>query len=179
TAYADQSGDEFVIPEDLSSLSDEELSALADQARANFDAAYGDGEGLTDETFAALAALTEGIEALQAEIGTRAEAAEARAAAAAELAARVRPAEQLAAETETEDEDETEPAAEAEEDEPAAEEAPESLEAAAARREIRVPMSSVRRAAAPVAPAAPAADGVPTIRDYMVASGEDLGVAPG
>lgn len=181
TAYAEQSGDEFVIPEDLSSLSDEELSALADQARANFDAAYGDGEGLTDETFAALAALTEGIEALQAEIGTRAEAAEARAAAAAELAARVRPAEQLAAETETETEDEgeDEPTAEAEEDEPAAEEAPESLEAAAARREIRVPMSSVRRAAAPVAPAAPAADGVPTIRDYMVASGEDLGVAPG
>ncbi|MDF2694845.1 MAG: hypothetical protein K0S65_3228, partial [Labilithrix sp.] len=52
TAYADQTvegegneDDELVIPEDLSTLSDEDLEALANRAVESFDAVYGDGTG--------------------------------------------------------------------------------------------------------------------------------------
>src|SRR5690606_27315427 len=81
--FEDQSSrDELVIPEDLSVLSDEDLAALATQATEAFDAAYGDGQRLSDETYQALASLTEGIEALQAETSARAAAASERAEAA-------------------------------------------------------------------------------------------------
>lgn len=82
---------ELVIPEDLTTLSDEDLSALHSSAVESFNAVYGDGAGLSSADVEALAALTEGIEALSAESATRAEAAAARDAAAAALAVRVNP----------------------------------------------------------------------------------------
>src|SRR5699024_6287308 len=93
TAYAKQSGDadEFVIPEDLTELSDEDLSALHDQALANFDSMYGDGTDLTDDDYSVLSDLTEGIERLSSELTDRETAATERSEKAAELAARVRP----------------------------------------------------------------------------------------
>ena len=39
---------EFVIPEDLTALSDADLEALHTQAGEHFDAMYGDGTNLTD-----------------------------------------------------------------------------------------------------------------------------------
>lgn len=92
-------GDEFVVPEDLSALSDEELGALREQALAHFDTIYGDGSGLSAEDLDTLASLTDAIDAMNAETAARAEAASQREAAAAELAARVRPEAAAAAET--------------------------------------------------------------------------------
>lgn len=82
---------ELVIPEDLGTLSDENLAALHGQVVESFNAVYGDGAGLSSEDVAALTALTEGIEALAAEGQIRADAAAEREAAAAALAARVNP----------------------------------------------------------------------------------------
>ncbi len=91
TAYADQRTDSetLTIPEDLSTLSNDELTALATRASEAFDALYGDGTNdLSTEDMATLASLTEGIETLAAEQATRDEAAETRRAEAAALAAR-------------------------------------------------------------------------------------------
>lgn len=176
TLFEDQAPDELVIPEDLTALSDEDLAALATQAREAFDAAYGDGQGLTDTVYQALASLTDGIEALQTEIDARATAAAERADAAAALAARVRPAEEAAAEAPAEEA----PAEEAAAEDAAAAAPAEELEAVVAsaqRGETRISLSSVRRTPAP----APVENAVtePSISDYMVASGDGLGVAVG
>lgn len=179
--FDDQSGsDELVIPEDLSTLSDEELAALATQAREAFDAAYGDGQGLSDETYQALASLTEGIEVLQAETDSRASAAAERAEAAAALAARVRPAETLASEGDADADAEGGDADEAPADEDAADadaEQPDAVTASAGRGETRISLSSVRRNSAPAPAEREGAE--PQLADFMVASGEGLGVAVG
>jgi len=175
--FEDQSsGDELVIPEDLSTLDDEALAALATQAREAFDAAYGDGQNLSDETYQALASLTEGIEALQAEVDTRATASADRAEAAAALAARVRPAEEAAADAdavEGADADEDAPAADAD----ASVEQPEAVTASATRGETRISLNSVRRTSTPAPVERDSAE--PQLSDYMTASGEGLGVAVG
>jgi hypothetical protein len=92
TLYEDNGGDQtdFVIPEDLSSLSDEELQALHDTAVGHFDALYADGANLSPTDLATLAELTVGIETLLQEIDNRSVASTERAEAAAALAARVR-----------------------------------------------------------------------------------------
>lgn len=90
TAYADQAGDDTLdIPEDLTTLSDDDLAALATRAGEAFDALYGDGSAdfSTDE-LTTLGALTTGIEALAAEQASRDEAAETRRSEAAALASR-------------------------------------------------------------------------------------------
>lgn len=179
--FDDQSGsDELVIPEDLSTLSDEELAALATQAREAFDAAYGDGQGLSDETYQALASLTEGIEALQAETDSRAAAAAERAEAAAALAARVRPAETLASEGDADDAADEDEAPDADADAENADadaEQPDAVTASAGRGETRISLSSVRRTPAPAPAEREGAE--PQLADFMVASGEGLGVAVG
>lgn len=171
--FEDQSGDELVIPEDLTALSDEELAELSATARQAFDDAFGDGTGLDDAAYTALAELTQGIERLTAEAGSRAEATAQRDAAAAELASRVR-GEAAAEET---------PAEEAPADEtPAEEEAPAAeLEevTASARGEQRISLSSVRARAARQVTPEPQEDAAPSIADYMVASGEGLGFGVG
>ena len=141
TVFADQAEDAQVetfdleIPENLSDLSAADLGDLRSKAVDAFQTLYAGGE-FTDEDLATLGTLTEGIEALSAEISTREQAAAERAAKAAEMAAKVgadKPA--------TEDEDDT-PAeekteaeadiTEAEAEEKAAEEAEKKAKAAAA-----------------------------------------------
>ena len=139
TVFADQADDAQVetfdleIPENLSDLSAADLGDLRSKAVDAFQTLYAGGE-FTDEDLATLGTLTEGIEALSAEISTREQAAAERAAKAAEMAAKVgadKPA--------TEDEDDT-PAEEkteaeadiAEAEKKAAEEAEKKAKAAAA-----------------------------------------------
>lgn len=184
---------EFVIPEDLSALSDEELAALHTQAAEHFDALYGDGTGLTDEDFQALEVLTAGIETLLAELDTRSEAAREREAAAAALAARVRPRSQdgtdEAADDEADDEApdaereaqrEGEAGAQAPAAAPAAggEALPVAAGGAPARREYRVNLGGVhsRQAAAHLPRPAHEAQ---TMRDVVLASGDGSGFAQG
>lgn len=182
TEYEDHTADEaLVIPEDLTTLSDEEIEALHTNAVEAFTSIYGDGTGLTAETLEALSALTEGVEAIAAEIGTREAAAQERAELAAQLAARVAPAEEAdsapAADSadEAEETDEEAPAEEATEDEAPAEEA--EAVVASARKTIRVPMAGLR-SNAQTPPQAPS--GAPQgIRDLMTVSGEGLGFAVG
>lgn len=82
---------ELVIPEEFNDFSDEALTALHDQAVETFQGLYGDGSDLTDEDVTALSSLTEGIEAVKAEMGVRDEAKSERAERARELASRVTP----------------------------------------------------------------------------------------
>lgn len=143
TDYADQSDPELVIPEDLTTLSDEELGALHAQAVSNFDAIYGDGGSLSSDDVTTLSALTEAIETLQAEHATREQAAAERSSAAAELAARVRTelSTQPAEEDAPVEEDDEQPVEE--DEEPVEEESAESV-TASGRKEIRVNLSGVR-----------------------------------
>ena len=94
TVFADQADDapvetfDLEIPENLSDLSAADLGDLRSKAVDAFQTLYAGGE-FTDEDLATLGTLTEGIEALSAEIGTREQAAAERAAKAAEMAAKV------------------------------------------------------------------------------------------
>lgn len=141
TVFADQADDSPVetfdleIPENLTDLSAADLGDLRSKAVDAFQTLYAGGE-FTDEDLTTLGTLTEGIEALSAEIGIREQAAAERAAKAAEMAAKVGADKPVA-----EDEDDTpaEEKAEAEEDvaedeadQKAAEEAEKKAKAAAA-----------------------------------------------
>lgn len=141
TVFADQADDapvetfDLEIPENLSDLNAADLGDLRSKAVDAFQTLYAGGE-FTDEDLATLGTLTEGIEALSAEISTREQAAAERAAKAAEMAAKVgadKPA------SEDEDDPQAEEKAEAEEDtaeaeaeKKAAEEAEKKAKAAAA-----------------------------------------------
>lgn len=152
----EETSEEFVIPEDFSGLSDDQITELHSEAVSLFDATYGDGSDLSEETLETLAQLTEGIETLQAEVTSRSEARAERDARAAELAARVNPEAQLGAETETPDGEEEEAEGEAEDEDEdeegegddgtSDESAAETIVASAKKRQpIRVPLNSVRR----------------------------------
>lgn len=122
TEFADQTPAEdenvLVIPEELAELADSELEELRTSALAAFDAVYGEGSEVSPEDVETLTSLTEGIERLQAEIGTRSEAAAERAEAAAALARQIRP--EAVEETVEDEDDETEDEGEeTEEEEPA------------------------------------------------------------
>ena len=83
---------EVSIPEDLTALSDADLSSLHDTALTAFQALYPeDGSAPSDDTLESLSALADGIESLKGEIGTREEAALARSNRARELAGRITP----------------------------------------------------------------------------------------
>jgi hypothetical protein len=196
TAYADQSDntdDDLVIPEDLSTLSNEDLETLSADAQSAFDTVYGDGKNLDDTAFATLSALTDGIERLSVESGARQELAAQREADAAALAARVRPAdptpepgaeETLAAETAAA---EAAAAETVETPEAAAEVVTESVTASASPKAIRVPMANVRsrgRSTAPteslVAGGGYATDVAPkSVKDVMFTNTQDLGLGMG
>lgn len=92
--------DQITIPEDLSVLSDEDLTALHDTAIEAFQAMYQDGEAPTDEALEALGALAEGIEAVKAEVSTRDAAALARSTQAKDLASKVLSADAVTADEE-------------------------------------------------------------------------------
>lgn len=143
--FADQADDapvetfDLEIPENLSDLSAADLGDLRSKAVDAFQTLYAGGE-FTDEDLATLGTLTDGIEALSAEISAREQAAAERAAKAAEMAAKVG-ADKPAPVPADDDEDDT-PAeekaeaeadiAEAEAEKAAAEEAEKKAKAAAA-----------------------------------------------
>src|SRR3954447_14123770 len=77
------------IPADLSTLSDDELSALLDEFVTAFNDATPDGVQLTDDDVATLTGATESIETLRSEQQGRSEQAAERSARIAELASRV------------------------------------------------------------------------------------------
>lgn len=154
-AEIEEGNTEFVIPEDLTTLSNEDLAALATQAQDAFDALYGDGSGaqLSEEDIEVLASLTEGIENIASAQAERDAAAEERTARAAELAAKVRGPQAEDGDEDPEAEGDT-PDEESEEEAPAAEAEAEVVEGAVVeekeealvasapkRREIRVNMA--------------------------------------
>lgn len=166
TVFADQADDAQVetfdleIPENLSDLSAADLGDLRSKAVGAFQTLYAGGE-FTDEDLATLGTLTEGIEALSAEISTREQAAAERAAKAAEMAAKVG-ADKPAAEDEDEDDApaeekavDEEGTAEAEAEKKAAEEAEKKAKAAAADVEPAAEVDAEPEAVTAAAPRGP------------------------
>lgn len=136
TAYDDATDDDtvtFELPEDLSTLSADELDALRQQAVDAFDALYGSEEAPSEETVATMEALADATDAIREETARRDAQAEQNRADADSLASRVR------GDTgDTDDGDGGEPVAEAD-DEPAEE--PVEAVAASGRR---ITVSGVR-----------------------------------
>lgn len=147
TVFADQADDapvetfDLEIPENLSDLSAADLGDLRSKAVDAFQTLYAGGE-FTDEDLATLGTLTEGIEALSAEISTREQAAAERAAKAAEMAAKVGADKPV---SEDEDDAPAEERAEAEED---------TAEAETEKKAAEAAEKKAKAAAADVEPAA-------------------------
>ena len=161
TVFADQGEDAQVetfdleIPENLSDLSAADLGDLRSKAVDAFQTLYAGGE-FTDEDLATLGTLTEGIEALSAEISTREQAAAERAAKAAEMAAKVG-ADKPAPASDDEDDAPAEEKAEAEADvaEEEEEEAEKKAKAAAADVEPEAQVDAEPEAVTAAAPRGP------------------------
>lgn len=166
TVFADQADDapvetfDLEIPENLSDLDAAALGDLRSKAVDAFQTLYAGGE-FTDEDLATLGTLTEGIEALSAEISAREQAAAERAARAAEMAAKVG-ADKPAAEDEDDAPAEEKAEAEAEEDtseaeseKKAAEESEKKAKAAAADVEAEAQVDSEPEAVTAAAPRGP------------------------
>lgn len=158
TVFADQGEDapvetfDLEIPENLSDLADDALAEMRSQAVDAFQTLYANGS-FSDEDLATLGTLTDGIEVLSAEISAREEAAAARSAKAAELAAKIgadKPA--------PKDEEEQAPAegegapAEKSDEAPAEQPAPEADEDAAEKK-AKAAAAEVEAPAEPVAEA--------------------------
>nr|DAY31557.1 MAG TPA: major capsid protein [Caudoviricetes sp.] len=166
TVFADQADDapvetfDLEIPENLSDLSAADLGDLRSKAVDAFQTLYAGGE-FTDEDLATLGTLTEGIEALSAEIGVREQAAAERAAKAAEMAAKVgadkpSPADEDEDDTHAEEKaDAEEDAAEAEAEKKASEEAEKKAKAAAADVEAEAQVDAEPEAVTAAAPRGP------------------------
>ena len=181
---------EFVIPETLEGLTDDELRDLHAQAVAHFDDVYGDGQGLSDADLEALAALTEGIETLTGELDARAQAAREREETAAALAARAHPDANAtgegedSAQAEGDDEDDadeaggtTPPPAGGETSNTPVPVAVAASGNAVERREIRLNVGALRSRQAPNLPRP--AHQAQTMRDVVLAAGEGSGYAAG
>jgi hypothetical protein len=180
---------EFVIPEDLSALSDEELSTLHEEAVGHFDALFNDGQNLSDTDLVALSTLTEGIETLVGELDRRASAAGERADAAAALAARAHPEQQdnIPDGEEPTPLEGVEPAGNAGAGPDAPPPPPEadqaktdepSTVASGARKEIRVNLGNLRSRQSTAGLPRPASE-AQTMRDIVLASGEGSGFSQG
>lgn len=150
TVFADQADDapvetfDLEIPENLTDLSASDLGDLRSKAVDAFQTLYAGGE-FTDEDLATLGTLTEGIEALSAEISTREQAAAERAAKAAEMAAKVG-ADKPAPAADEEDDAPAEEKAEAEAD-VAEEEKDEKADAEKAEKKAKAAAADVEPAA--------------------------------
>ncbi|QDP45420.1 major capsid hexamer protein [Microbacterium phage PiperSansNom] len=190
TAYADQAEESLELPEDLSTLSDDDLAALATRADEAFDTIYGDGSAsLSDDEHATLAGLTDAIEALAAEQTRREEAGAQRRADADALAARKNAA--LSSNTDADGADEDEDAADEDgedgedgednaDDENADSEddnAAETVTASAGRRAISVNLSAANRRARRAQPKRKTTATTASMRDYAFAATGELGVA--
>jgi len=178
----------LVIPEDLTTLSDEELATLHESAVTSFDSVYDGGQDLSDEDLATLSSLTEGIESLVAETARRATLAAERTAQAAELAGRVHlatgddgDAQTIGDGTGEDGDDDNGDDAGAPADPPPADPPtdqttdPAVTAAGNPRREIRVNLGAIARRTPQHRPAHEAQ----TMRDVVLASGEGSGFAPG
>lgn len=164
TIFADQADDapvetfDLEIPENLSDLSAADLGDLRSKAVDAFQTLYAGGE-FTDEDLATLGTLTEGIEALSAEIGTREQAAAERAAKAAEMAAKVgadKPVAEDEEDTPAEEKAEAEEAtAEAEAEKADADKAEKKAKAAAADVETKAQVDAEPEAVTAAAPRGP------------------------
>lgn len=171
---------DFVIPQELSSLSDEELDALRSEAVGNFDALFNGGQGLTAESISALEALTEGIEGVQGELSARRQLAAERESAAQELAGRVHKEERTETIVTEEGDDEDEnPAPASGQQAPAAEPVAAVVASSQpARREVRVNMSALaRRGSVPALAAQTSAPS--TVSEVMFSTGEGSGFSAG
>jgi hypothetical protein len=187
TCYADQADDALVVPEDLSTLTDDEVASLAARAGDAFDALYGDGTGTpSDEDYATLAELTTAIEALATEQAARETAATERRDAAAALAARARPTlstdtDADGAEGDDEDDEDAPDEDEAEEVPPAedaeADGSATTITAAGRRGPLAINLRSANRNVARPARRAPAATPERTMRDVAYATSDSLGFA--
>lgn len=182
TAYADQADETLEIPEDLTTLSDEDLATLAGQANDAFDALYVEGSDFSSDDLATLGALTSGIEALAVEQASRDEATETRRSEAAALAARRSAT--LAAEAGEGDEDEAPadeaPADEEEDPEADADEAPADEEPAvvtASARRTSINLASTRRRQ-PKQTRQPKAK-TASVKDVAFSADSTLGIAEG
>lgn len=190
TEYAaDDAEVALVIPEDLTTLSDEELTTLHEQAVSSFDSVYNGGENLSDDDMATLSSLTEGIESLVAETARRATLAAERTAQAAELAGRVHLATGDEGDAQTigdsdgsgndgdGDSDDEGSSADSATAGSEADATPDPAVTAAGnpRREIRVNLGAIARRTPQHRPAHEAQ----TMRDVVLASGEGTGFAPG
>lgn len=168
TVFADQADDapvetfDLEIPENLAEMSAADLGDLRSKAIDAFQTLYAGGE-FTDEDLATLGTLTEGIEALSAEISAREQAAAERAAKAAEMAAKVgadkpapAPADDDEDDTSAEEKAEAEAdIAEAEAEKAAAEEAEKKAKAAAADVEAGTQVDAEPEAVTAAAPRGP------------------------
>ena len=170
TVFADQADDapvetfDLEIPENLTDLSAADLGDLRSKAVDAFQTLYAGGE-FTDEDLATLGTLTEGIEALSAEISVREQAAAERAAKAAEMAAKVgadKPAPVADDEVDTPAEEKAEAEAEAEADsaeaeaeKAGAEKAEKKAKAAAADVETEAQVDAEPEAVTAAAPRGP------------------------
>lgn len=179
TDYAKQS-DDFVIPEDLSTLTDAQLAELHTEAIGHFDSVFGDGKDLSEDSLAALGVLTEGIESLAGELSSRQELAVARAESAAQLAQRVHTEERSETIEDVEEdapapEDGEAPADAPVDDEPAAD-APSAI-VASSRKEFRVNLGNVSRRAPKGLPRQQ--DRPLKMQDLVYAAGDGTGYAIG
>jgi hypothetical protein len=185
TAYADQSDDALVIPEDLTTLSNEEVAELSTRAAEAFDSLYGDGSAdFSADEMATLADLTTGIEALAAEQASRDEAANARRDEAAALAARARPLstepdptteDDADDDADEDDEDDDEDDDDASPDTEPVDEAAETVTASAKRGALAINLRSANRTAPK--PARQKQVTTRTMRDVAYATSETLGYA--
>jgi len=176
----DASEPDFVIPEDLSTLGDDELAALHGEAVGHFDTVYNGGQDLTADAVDALGVLTTGIESVNAELSTRQAAAADRLAAANELATRVHTEERTESIIDEDVPDEDDDETPTDETAPAVEAEPVSVVASSGqipRREIRVNMGALQRRGA--VPAMVASTNPQGPADVMYSTGDGSGFASG
>lgn len=145
----------FAMPEDLGSLSAEDLDNLIEQATGEFNT-LNESDDVSDETIESMSLLADGIDALSAEKTRRVEAAASKQALAARVPAAVVEAEVAVEETQVEAAVE-EPVAEVEVETPIIE-TPEPVEAAVANNDPIVPDEVID------APALVASGGAPDVR---------------
>ena len=159
TVFADQGEDapvetfDLEIPENLSDLADDALAEMRSQAVDAFQTLYANGS-FSDEDLNTLGTLTDGIEVLSAEISAREEAAAARSAKAAELAAKIGADKPAPKDDEEQDPAESEDApAEKSDEAPAEKPAPEADKDEAEKKAKTAAAEPVEAPAEPVAEA--------------------------
>lgn len=159
TVFADQGEDapvetfDLEIPENLSDLADDALAEMRSQAVDAFQTLYANGS-FSDEDLNTLGTLTDGIEVLSAEISAREEAAAARSAKAAELAAKIGADKPAPKDDEEQAPAESEDApAEKSDEEPAEKPAPEADKGEAEKKAKTAAAEPVEAPAEPVAEA--------------------------